>query len=36
MVENIDIFDFEFLKGDIEKIVNLDMKEFVFFDYDVL
>lgn len=33
-VENIDIFDFERLKEDIEKIANLDMEESAFFDYD--
>lgn len=32
--ENIDIFDFERSKEDIEKIANLDMEESVFFDYD--
>ena len=33
-VENIDIFDFESSKEDIEKIANLDMEESAFFDYD--
>lgn len=33
-VENIDIFDFERSKEDIEKIANLDMKESAFFDHD--
>ncbi|EOI09966.1 hypothetical protein UCO_02814 [Enterococcus faecalis EnGen0244] len=32
--ENIDIFDFEHSKEDIEKIANLDMEESAFFDYD--
>ncbi len=34
MAENIDIFDFELSKEDIEKIANLDMKESAFFDHD--
>ncbi|WP_201763271.1 aldo/keto reductase [Enterococcus faecalis] len=34
MSENIDIFDFELSKEDIEKIVALDMKESAFFDHD--
>lgn len=34
MAENINIFDFELSKEDIEKIANLDMKESAFFDHD--
>lgn len=34
MAENIDIFDFELSKEDIEKIANLAMKESAFFDHD--
>lgn len=34
MAENIDIFDFELSKEDIEKIATLDMKESAFFDHD--
>lgn len=34
MAENIDIFDFELSKEDIEKIANLGMKESAFFDHD--
>ncbi|MDT2640291.1 aldo/keto reductase [Enterococcus dongliensis] len=34
MTENIDIFDFELSKEDIEKIAALDMKESAFFDHD--
>ncbi|MCH5033922.1 aldo/keto reductase [Listeria monocytogenes] len=34
MAENIDIFDFELSKEDIEKIAALDMKESAFFDHD--
>ena len=34
MEGNIDIFDFERSKEDIEKIANLDMEESAFFDYD--
>lgn len=32
--ENIDIFEFERSKEDIEKIANLDMEESAFFDHD--
>ncbi|MFV0560938.1 MAG: aldo/keto reductase [Enterococcus sp.] len=34
MAENIDIFDFELTKEDMEKISTLDMKESAFFDHD--
>lgn len=34
MAENINIFDFELSKSDVEKISNLDMKESAFFDHD--
>lgn len=34
MAENIDVFDFELTKEDIEKIASLDMKESAFFDHD--
>ena len=34
MAENIDIFDFELSKADLEKIAALDMKESAFFDHD--
>ena len=34
MAENIDIFDFELSKEDIEKIAALDMEESAFFDHD--
>lgn len=34
MAENIDIFDFELSREDIEKIAALDMKESAFFDHD--
>lgn len=34
MAENIDVFDFELSKEDIEKIATLDMKESAFFDHD--
>lgn len=34
MAENIDIFDFELSKADMEKITTLDMKESAFFDHD--
>lgn len=34
MPENIDVFDFELTKEDIEKIASLDMKESAFFDHD--
>ena len=34
MAENINIFDFELSKEDIEKIAELDMKKSAFFDHD--
>lgn len=34
MAENIDIFDFELSKEDVEKIAALDRKESAFFDHD--
>ena len=34
MAENIDIFDFELSKEDIEKIAALDREESAFFDHD--
>lgn len=34
MAENIDVFDFELTKEDVEKIASLDMKESAFFDHD--
>ena len=34
MVENINIFDFELSKEDVEKIAALDRKESAFFDHD--